>query len=179
MGRTGKLFASEHWGIEPDIICLAKGIASGMPLGAIVARADVMDWTPGTHASTFGGNPVCCAAALATLDLLEQGLIERAAETGAFLMERLGEMQSRHPLIGEVRGRGLMIGVELVGDRGAKTPARSEAAQVIQRSFRHGLLLLPCGESTIRISPPLVLTREQAETALGILDDVLSELEHD
>ena len=176
MGRTGKMFAMEHWGIEPDITCLAKGIASGMPLGAIVARAQVMDWGRGSHASTFGGNPVSCAAALETIALLEESLIENAARVGDFLLTKLIELQEQQPLIGHVRGRGLMIGAELVSDRESKQPAASECEDVIQACFRRGLLLLSCGESTVRFCPPLVITEEQAEIAVAILDEALTEV---
>ncbi len=174
MGRTGKMFAAEHWGVEPDIICLAKGIASGMPLGAIVARSEVMNWTPGAHASTFGGNPVCCAAALATIDLLEESLMKNAADVGEFLMSELRMLADRHALIGDVRGRGLMVGMELVRHRGKKTLAKEESHELIQRAFHKGLLLLTCGENTIRFCPPLVITRDQAQTAVRIVDEVLS-----
>ncbi len=176
MGRTGKMFAIEHWGVEPDIICLAKGLASGMPLGAIVARSDVMDWPGGSHASTFGGNPISCVAALETISLLEEGLIDHAARMGEFLMPRLRELQQRHALIGDVRGKGLMIGIELVKDRAAKERAVEERDALVQSCFHKGLLLLGCGENSIRLSPPLVIDQQQAETALSILDEALYEL---
>ncbi|HUG90482.1 MAG TPA: acetyl ornithine aminotransferase family protein [Planctomycetaceae bacterium] len=175
MGRTGRMFALEHWGVEPDILCLAKGIASGLPLGAIVARADVMDWKPGAHASTFGGNPLSCVAALETIALLEDELMENAARVGEFLRARLRDLQPRHALIGEVRGRGLMVGVELVRDRQTKAPAADECQRVIQACFRRGLLLLTSGVSTIRFCPPLVISEAQAETAVRILDEALGE----
>jgi 4-aminobutyrate aminotransferase len=177
MGRTGKMFAIEHWGVEPDIICLAKGLASGMPLGAIVARSDVMDWPSGSHASTFGGNPISCVAALETIALLEEGLIDHAARMGEFLMPRLRELQQRHALIGDVRGKGLMIGIELVKDRAAKERAVEERDALVQACFHKGLLLLGCGENSIRLSPPLVIDQQQAETALSILDEALYELD--
>jgi 4-aminobutyrate aminotransferase len=177
MGRTGRMFALEHWGVEPDILCLAKGIASGMPLGAIVARADVMDWKPGAHASTFGGNPVSCVAALETIALLEEEFTGNAATVGAFLLDRLRELQTRHALIGEVRGKGLMIGAELVRDRQTKEPAADECQRVIQACFQRGLLLLSSGVSTLRFCPPLVITEAQAATAVAILDEALSEVE--
>lgn len=176
MGRTGKMFAIEHWGVEPDIICLAKGIASGMPLGAIVAKSDVMNWPPGSHASTFGGNPVSCVAALETIALLEEELIENAARIGSFLMPRLRELQDRHPLIGDVRGKGLMIGIELVRDRETKERAVQESDELVQACFRRGLLLLGCGENGVRLAPPLMIDEEQAETALSILDEALTDL---
>jgi 4-aminobutyrate aminotransferase len=174
MGRTGKMFAMEHWGVEPDIICLAKGIASGMPLGAIIARDDIMDWPPGSHASTFGGNPVSCAAALETIALLEEGLIVNAAHVGGYLMKRLRDLQTRHELIGDVRGKGLMIGIELVRDRATKEPAVAERNAIVQECFQKGLLLLGCGASSIRFSPPLVIDRADADIAVEILDEVLS-----
>ena len=176
MGRTGKMFAIEHWGVEPDIVCLAKGIASGMPLGAMIARAEVMDWGPGSHASTFGGNPVSCVAALETIKLLEEGLIQNAADVGAHLKSRLVDLMDKHALIGDVRGIGLMIGAELVKDRGTKEPAPKERDEVVQRAFHQGLLLLGSGQNTIRFCPPLVITKEQADTAVSILDDVLASL---
>src|SRR4029453_3320695 len=162
MGRTGKMFALEHWGVVPDIVCLAKGIASGMPLGAIIARAEIMDWGPGSHASTFGGNPVSCVAALETIKLLEEGLMENARIVGAHLKSRLNELAGRHRLIGDVRGLGLMIGVELVRDRQTKEAASTERDEIVQLSFRRGLLMLGCGTSTLRFCPPLVITKEQA-----------------
>jgi len=174
MGRTGKMFAMEHWGVEPDIICLAKGIASGMPLGAIIARDEIMDWPPGSHASTFGGNPVSCAAALQTIALLEEGLIENAARIGDYLMKRLQELQTQHKLIGDVRGKGLMIGIELVRDRATKEPAVAERNAIVQECFQKGLLLLGCSASSIRFSPPLVIDQADADTAVEILDEVMS-----
>ncbi len=176
MGRSGKMFAVEHWGVEPDILCLAKGIASGMPLGAIVASSDVMNWPPGSHASTFGGNPICCAAALATISLLEAELMQNAAEVGEFLRKELHQLADKHTLIGDVRGKGLMVGVELIQDRTAKTPAKEQCLELIQRCFHKGLLLLSCGESTIRFCPPLVITREQIQSAIQILDEVLASI---
>jgi 4-aminobutyrate aminotransferase len=171
MGRTGKMCAIEHWGVEPDIICLAKGIASGMPLGAIVARADLMDWPPGAHASTFGGNPVACAAALETIALLEDGLMENAARQGAFLLAELEKLKRKHSAIGDVRGKGLMIGFDLVAADGS--PAPDEAESLVEACFHKGLLLLRCGESAIRICPPLVVTQEHCETALAIMSECL------
>jgi len=174
MGRTGKMFAMQHWEVVPDIICLAKGIASGMPLGAIIARADIMDWGPGSHASTFGGNPVSCVAALETIKLLEEELIENSRVVGGYLIERLGDLKSKHRLIGDVRGLGLMIGVELIRDRATKEPANSERDEIVQECFRRGLLMLGCGVSTLRFCPPLVVTQPQCDTAVGILDEVLT-----
>jgi 4-aminobutyrate aminotransferase len=177
MGRTGRMCAIEHWGVEPDIVCLAKGIASGLPLGAIVSRAEIMDWPAGAHASTFGGNPVACAAALETIALLQEGLMDNATQVGEFLMEALREMQRRHRLIGDVRGKGLMIGVELVQEGPARNANPAAAEQLVQACFRKGLLLLRCGESAVRLCPPLVITREHAQTALAIIDEVLTEIE--
>ena len=174
MGRTGKMFALEHWGVVPDIVCLAKGIASGMPLGAIIARAELMDWGPGSHASTFGGNPISCVAALETIKLLEESLMENARTVGEHLKQRLVELAGRHRLIGDVRGLGLMVGVELVRDRATKEHASTERDEVVQTCFRRGLLLLGCGTSTLRFCPPLVVTKEQCDVAVAILDDVLA-----
>jgi 4-aminobutyrate aminotransferase len=173
MGRTGKMFAMEHWDVVPDIVCLAKGIASGMPLGAIIARADIMDWGPGSHASTFGGNPVSCVAALETIKLLQEELIENANVVGNYLKQRLNELKASHKLIGDVRGLGLMIGAELVRDRSTKEPANTERDEIVQSCFRHGLLMLGCGVSTLRFCPPLVVTKEHCDKAVEILDEVL------
>jgi 4-aminobutyrate aminotransferase len=166
MGRTGRMFAIEHWGVEPDIICLAKGLASGMPLGAIIAKREIMDWPPGAHASTFGGNPVSCVAALETISLLQESLIENAAQVGEHLLARLRELRSRiGKNIVDVRGKGLMVGMEL-----SFAKLRDD---VIQACFHRGLLLLGCGESTIRFCPPLVVTAEQCDTAVEIVGNVL------
>jgi len=177
MGRTGKMFAIEHAGVRPDMIAIAKGIASGMPLGIAVARAALMTWPPGAHASTFGGNPVSCASALATLKLLKTTLMENAAEVGGHLMAGLKSLAEAHPLIGDVRGRGLMIGVELVRDRRTKERASEERDEAVAAAFARGLLLLGAGKNAIRFSPPLVLTREQADTAVRIFGEALSEVE--
>jgi 4-aminobutyrate aminotransferase len=177
MGRTGKWFGIQHFGVEPDIVATAKGVASGLPLGVTTARAEVMTWPPGTHASTFGGNPVSCAAALTTIELIRYSLMRNAAEVGAYLMDRLRELQERHPLIGDVRGRGLMIGVELVRDRATKERATAERDRVVNECFQRGLLVLGAGKNAIRLSPPLVLTREQASTAVEILDQTLTGVE--
>jgi 4-aminobutyrate aminotransferase len=158
------------------MVAVAKGVASGMPLGVTTARADVMDWPPGSHASTFGGNPVSCAAALATIRLLKDSLMQNAAEVGAFMMDRLRELQQKHAIIGDVRGRGLMIGVELVRDRVTKERATTERDRVVDACFRRGLLVLGAGKNAIRLSPPLVLTKEQAATAVAIIDGALAEL---
>src|SRR5262249_47309249 len=177
MGRTGKMFAMEHTRVRPDMIAMAKGIASGLPLGVASARADVMTWPPGAHASTFGGNPVACAAAVATLKLLKEQLIENAAAVGPHLKAGLESLKDRHPLIGDVRGRGLMIGVELVRDRRTKERASEERERVVGAAFQRGLLLLGAGKNAIRFSPPLVLTRDQADTAIRIFDEALTAVE--
>jgi 4-aminobutyrate aminotransferase len=173
-GRTGRMFASEHFDFVPDIMSLAKGIASGLPLGATVAHADLMNWPPGAHASTFGGNPVAIAASLATIELLEDHLVENAAQMGAYLLEGLKNLMDKHAMIGDVRGKGLMIGIELVKDRAAKEPHPDALAQVEKACFNRGLITLGCGTSTIRLSPPLVIDREQCDFAIKTIDDALS-----
>jgi 4-aminobutyrate aminotransferase len=177
MGRTGKMMAIEHWRVVPDIIALAKGIASGMPLGATVSQSEVMDWVPGSHASTFGGNPISCRAALTTIELLEEGLIENAARMGAYFLEKLKGLQKRFPLIGDVRGKGLMIGIELVKDPKTKEKAIEERSKVIQACFEKGLLILGCGENVVRFIPPLIITQRDADTALTIFEEVLKKVE--
>jgi 4-aminobutyrate aminotransferase len=176
MGRSGKMFAIEHTGVEPDIFAAAKGIASGLPLGVAVARSGLMAWPPGAHASTFGGNPVSCAAAIETIRLLRESLVANAAAVGAHLKDGLTALMAKHALIGDVRGRGLMIGVELVRDRQTKERAIDERDAVVNACFARGLLVLGAGKNAIRFSPPLVLTREQADTAVAIVDEALSEL---
>jgi 4-aminobutyrate aminotransferase len=178
MGRTGKMFASEHWGVEPDIICLAKALGSGMPISAMIARADIMNWPPGTHGSTFGGNPVCCAAALATLDVLEQEhLLENASLAGQRLKDKLAELAQESHLIGDVRGLGLMIGVELVKDKETKAMAKEIADLVMLECFERGLLLLTCGPSSVRFAPPLTITAAQADIAFEIFAEALKDVE--
>ncbi|HEV3469790.1 MAG TPA: acetyl ornithine aminotransferase family protein [Pyrinomonadaceae bacterium] len=174
MGRTGRMFASEHYGLRPDIITLAKGIASGMPMGACVARADLMDWKPGAHASTFGGNPVALAAALKTIELLEGGLVANAAEVGDYLQAGLRRLMQKHECVGDVRGLGLMLGVEFVEDRGSMRPAPALRDRVEVECFNRGLILLGAGYNTIRWSPPLVLSKENADVALEIFDDAIT-----
>jgi 4-aminobutyrate aminotransferase len=173
-GRTGKMFASEHWGIEPDILCAAKGIASGMPLGAMIARADISTWTNTTHGSTFGGNPVACAAALATIQLLEEGLVENAAKVGATLKDLLCGLRHRRPVIGDVRGLGLMVGVDFERAAG-RAPDGQLRDRVMQKCFEKGLLLLGCGQSTLRFCPPLIVTGEEAGVAVKIFDAAIAE----
>jgi 4-aminobutyrate aminotransferase len=177
MGRSGKMFAIEFTGVEPDVMAIAKGIASGLPLGVAVARAGLMAWPPGAHASTFGGNPVSCAAALATIALLRDQLVANAADVGAHLMAGLKALAGPHPLIGDVRGRGLMIGVELVRDRQTKERATTERDALVNAAFNRGLLILGAGKNAVRFSPPLVLTRQEAETAVKIFDQALTEVE--
>jgi 4-aminobutyrate aminotransferase len=176
MGRTGKMFASQHFGLEPDIMALAKGIASGMPLSAAVARSEVMNWTPGAHASTFGGNPVCVAASLKTVELLENGLIENAAKVGAHLKARLDELPRKFPIVGDVRGLGLMIGIELVRDQKTKERAPDLRDRLVAMCFERGLLVLGAGPNTIRLSPPLIITKDQADFAAQTIEDCLKEL---
>ena len=177
MGRSGRMFAIEYTGVRPDMVAIAKGIASGLPLGIAVARSGVMTWPPGAHASTFGGNPVSCAAAIATVKLLREGLVENARVVGEHLMRGLQELSRKHPLIGEVRGRGLMIGVELVRDRQTKERASEERDAVVAAAFSRGLLTLGAGSNVVRFSPPLVLTKGQADTAVRVFDEALSEVE--
>jgi len=170
-GRTGKLFASEHWGVAGDIVCLAKGIANGLPLGAIVARADVMDWPSGSHASTFGGNPVACAAALASLRLIEKKYRRNAVERGEQMMEGLKRLTADQSIVREVRGKGLMIGVEIQDEAGREAPGLRD--RIIDAAFHQGLLLLPCGASTVRFCPPLCLTKRQVEIGLELFGAAL------
>ena len=174
MGRTGQMFAIEHAGVEPDIVTMAKGIASGLPLGVATAPAALMSWPPGAHASTFGGNPVACAAALATLKLLRESLMKNAGVVGAHLIEGARALMEKHPLIGDVRGRGLMVGIELVRDRKTKERATAERDALVKECFKRGLLVLGAGRNAIRLCPPLVLTKEQANIALSILDQALA-----
>ncbi len=176
MGRTGKWFGIEHEGVEPDIVAVAKGIASGMPLGAMIARKSLMTWPAGTHASTFGGNPVSCAAALVTLRLLEDGMMDNAAAMGAYLMEKLRDIQTRHPAIGDVRGRGLMVGIEIIKDPSARERAPELRNAIVNHAFEDGLLLLGAGPNSIRFVPPLNVSREHVDEALGIFERVLDEL---
>ena len=170
IGRTGRMFASEHWGVEGDIVCLAKGIANGLPLGAIVARADVMDWPSGSHASTFGGNPVACASALATLALVERRYMANAERRGDQLKDALRDLAERHSIIKEVRGLGLMVGMEIQREGRPDADLRD---RIIDLAFHRGLLLLPCGPNTIRFCPPLCLTARQVEIGVKILDQAL------
>jgi 4-aminobutyrate aminotransferase len=177
MGRTGKFLCMEHYGVEPDITTLAKGIANGLPLGACIARGHVMDWTAGAHTSTFGGNPVACAASLAVLDQLEAGVQDNAARMGKWMTEKLRALAEKRRLIGDVRGKGLMIAVEMVRDRKTKEPASTERDKLLQMCFERGLLLIACGFTGFRIVPPLVIGEREAQMGIDILDEVLSKLE--
>lgn len=177
MGRTGRMFAIEHWEIIPDIVCVAKGIASGMPLGATIARRGLMDWGPGTHASTFGGNPVSCAAALATIGLLENGLVENAKEMGSYFMPKLKELMTKYRFIGDVRGKGLMIGIEIVKDKKTKEKDNKKRDKIIVECFKRGLLILGCGDNVVRFMPPLIVEKKHIDKAVEIFEDVLKEIE--
>jgi 4-aminobutyrate aminotransferase len=174
MGRTGKWWAIEHFGVEPDMLTTAKGIASGVPLGACVARKSVMDWELGTHGNTYGGNPIACAAALATMDLIENEYMANAAEVGAYALEALEEIQARHPSIGDVRGKGLMIGVEFVKDRETKDPDKELTDRVVDLAFERGLLTLSCGRSVIRIAPPLSISKSEMDEVLKLFEEALT-----
>jgi len=177
IGRTGKWWAIEHWGVEPDIVCFAKGVASGLPLGGILARATVMDWPEGAHGNTFGGNPVACSAALATLELVESELMANAAAMGEFALDALAEIQSRHPAVGEVRGKGLMVGAELVLDHGTKRPDHELRERVLQEAFERGVLMLGAGESAVRVVPALSINQGLLDEGLRILEASLSAAE--
>ena len=178
VGRTGKWFAIEHTGVQPDMVCMAKGIASGMPLSVCLTRAEVMDWVPGSHASTFGGNPVSIAAALATLDVIErEKLLQNAAEVGDHMLKRMADWPRKHKLVGDVRGRGLMVGVELVKDKTTKEYAAAERDRVVELAFERGVLFLGCGPSTVRIAPPLVVTQDEADVAIEVLEECIAIVE--
>jgi len=177
-GRTGKWWAVEHTGVQPDIVCMAKGIASGMPLGITLSKAEIMDWVPGSHASTFGGNPICIAAALATLDVIErEDLMGNATEVGNHMLKRMATWPQKHRLVGDVRGRGLMIGVEIVRDQKTKEKAADLRDAVVSKAFHKGLLTLSAGENTIRMSPPLLIDEEQADFAIRTLEECFREVE--
>ena len=176
MGRTGKWWAVEHTGVAPDMITIAKGIASGMPLSALLTRAEIMDWTPGSHASTFGGNPVAIAAALATLDILEREGLANAHTVGEHILTRTHDWAQRLPLVGDIRGRGLMIGIEFVSDKQAKTAAPEQRDLVVEAAFEKGLLVLGAGPNTLRLSPPLIVTKHQADIALDILEESIQQV---
>ncbi|MCJ7507612.1 MAG: acetyl ornithine aminotransferase family protein [candidate division Zixibacteria bacterium] len=178
MGRTGKMFAIEHWNVVPDILVAAKAIASGLPLGACVASRKLMSWEPGAHSTTFGGNPIACAAALKTIELLENGLIKNAEKVGNFIMKRLAKMKAKYEIIGDVRGKGLMIGIELVKSKKTKEPAGEYAEEVMQQCFRNGLMLLTCGQSGVRFIPPLIIDEETADRGMDIFEKVISKINH-
>ncbi len=173
MGRTGRWWGMEHSGVAPDMIAVAKGIASGLPLGALIARASIMNWEPGSHASTFGGNPVAIAAALATIGIIEREGLDNAHDVGEHILARLYDWPQRLPLVGDVRGKGLMIGIELVTDKHTKAPAGEQRDQIVEMAFERGLLLLGCGLNSIRLCPPLVVTKGQADVALDILEECI------
>jgi 4-aminobutyrate aminotransferase len=178
-GRTGKWWAIQHTGVEPDIVCMAKGIASGMPLGICMTRAEIMNWIPGSHASTFGGNPIAIASALATIDILEREGIANAAKVGAKITERLNGWKKTHPLVGDVRGRGLMIGIELVANKETREPAQALRNRVEELCFEKGLLILGCGETSLRLCPPLIVSEDEATVALDILEEALTQAEEE
>ena len=171
VGRTGKWWAYEHAGIEPDILCTAKGLASGMPLGAFIAKESLMTWKPGSHGSTFGGNPVCIAAAMATIDLIESGYMENARKMGEYIFARILNWPQRFKIVGDVRGKGLMIGIEIVRDQKTKEKAADLRNQIVNGAFQKGLLTLSAGENSIRISPPLLIDQEQTDSAIGTLEE--------
>ena len=173
-GRTGKWWSIEHSGVQPDIVCIAKGIASGMPLGICMSKAEVMDWVPGSHASTFGGNPVCLAAAMATMDILEREGLANAAKVGGAMLERLHTWKDKYDIVGDVRGRGLMIGVEIVKDKASRTPVGAVRDRIVEQAFERGLLILGCGETSIRLCPPLILSQDEADIALDILEECVA-----
>jgi 4-aminobutyrate aminotransferase len=178
VGRTGKWWAIQHWDVEPDIVCIAKGIASGVPLGVTAARKSIMDkWPAGSHGNTYGGNPIACQAALTTLDLIEGGFMQNAEEMGGYILDALAEMQVRHPSIGDVRGRGLMIGIEFVKDQGTKEPAAALRNDLVHVMFAHGMLTLGCGRSVLRFAPPLMIPKPLVEEGLEIFEDALTEVE--
>jgi 4-aminobutyrate aminotransferase len=178
MGRTGKWFAIEHFDVVPDIVTIAKGIAAGLPLGVMASRADLQDWTPGSHASTFGGNPVACAAASAVIKAMkDEKMLENAQKQGAHIMKRLTEMKESHPMVGDVRGLGLMCGLELVKDKRSKTPAPKETEDVMIECFKKGIALVNCGKSVIRLMPPLPITRDLVDRSLDVLDETITVLE--
>ena len=173
-GRTGKWWAIQHSGVEPDIVCMAKGIASGMPLGVCMTRAEIMDWKPGSHASTFGGNPVSIAAALETMKIIEREGLANAANVGEMMLERLRSWKQSHPSVGDVRGRGLMIGVEIVKDKVTREPAGELRNRIETLAFERGLMILGCGETSLRLAPPLLITKDEATVALDILEESLT-----
>ncbi len=178
IGRTGKWFAVEHTGVAPDMVCMAKGIASGMPLGVTMTKAEIMDWVPGSHASTFGGNPVCIAAALATLDVIErEGLLRNSHEVGDHMIKRMADWPKKHKIVGDVRGRGLMIGVDIVKDQKTREYGAAERDRIVESAFERGVLFLGCGPSTVRIAPPLIVTKDEADVAVDTLEESIAAVE--
>jgi 4-aminobutyrate aminotransferase len=177
MGRTGKWWAIEHYGVEPDMFTTAKGIASGMPLGACVARKSVMDWGKGTHGNTYGGNPISCSAALATIDLIQNEYMENAAVMGQYVLDALEEIMHRHPSIGDVRGKGLMVGIEFVKDQETKEPAKDLTERVVELAFENGLLMLSCAKSVIRVAPPLNISKSEIDEGLQIFTKCITQAE--
>lgn len=178
IGRTGKWWAIQYTGVEPDMVCVAKGIASGMPLSVCMTRGNIMDWKPGSHASTYGGNPVAIAAALATLNVIEREGMDNAAKVGDTMMRRLNGWKKNHPIVGDVRGRGLMLAVEIVKDQESREPAAEWRNQIELLAYERGLLILGCGENSIRIAPPLILKQQEADVALDILENCIAQIEH-
>ncbi len=178
MGRTGKWFAIEHWNVTPDVTTTAKALASGIPIGATIAKEEIMDWDGGSHANTFGGNPVACSSALAVIDIIkEEKLMENATRQGAYFMKRLKEMQQKYPIIGDVRGKGLMIGVELVKDPETKEAAAQESLEVMNKCFKRGLVMITAGKCTMRIAPPLIITRETIDAGLEVFEGAVKEVD--
>jgi len=178
VGRTGRWFAIQHWKVEPDVVCIAKSIAAGLPLGAIVSRARLMDWEGGSHASTFGGNPVSCVAALASIEAITEGnLLENATKQGNYIMKRLENLKDKCEILGDVRGKGLMIGAEIVEDKDTKKPAKEKASKIMMRCWKRGIAIITCGASTIRIAPPILITRELVDAAMDIVEDVIKEVD--
>jgi 4-aminobutyrate aminotransferase len=177
MGRTGKWFAIEHWGVTPDIVACAKALASGLPLGATIARQELMDWEGGSHANTFGGNPVACAAALQVIDIIkEEKLMENATRQGAYLMKRLKEMRQKYPIMGDIRGKGLMVAVEFVKDPETKEPAAQEVEDITNKCFKRGLAIITAGKSAMRFAPPLIITHDLIDEGLEIFEGAVKEV---
>jgi len=178
MGRTGKWFAIEQWNVDPDILCSAKALASGLPLGATIAKAKIMDWVGGSHATTFGGNPLSCVAANAVIEVIrEEKLLENATKQGTYILKRLEELKEQSEIVGDVRGKGLMIGMEIVEDKENKKPAPKSSAEIMMRSWKRGVAVITCGVSTVRIMPPLNITRELVDAAMEIIEDAVKEIE--
>jgi 4-aminobutyrate aminotransferase len=178
VGRTGKWWAIEHWKVEPDIICTAKSIAAGLPLGATIAKAKIMDWEGGSHASTFGGNPLSCVASSAVINIIkEEKLMENATKLGSYIMKRLHELQEKCEILGDVRGKGLMIGAEIVEDKKTKKFGKEKASEIMNRCWKRGVAVITCGASTIRLAPPLVITKELVDSSMDIIEDTIKEVE--